>query len=192
MSKISEGRKEVLLNGVIVGEYMATGDLEQDAIAARQVLIDKGVYVEISLFDSMRSQARAFANTSAYLYENDLKTPPRKGMSAAPFAVNAAFSIELYLKALGQKHGVSLRGHELVKLYKALPAKALEEIEAMIPKCAANRNLQEKPDFTRYLDELNTAFTDWRYCYEVDKTKPLHIEPTIFVMQVLHEACGLK
>jgi hypothetical protein len=34
-------------------------------------------------------------------------------------------------------------------------------------------------------------YVDWRYSYELEKTGPVHIEPTIFVMEVLHEACRL-
>lgn len=133
----------------------------------------------------------AFANTSAYLYERDLRRTPRKGVSIVPFVVNAAFGIELYFKALAQKHGVTLKGHELIKLYKALPAKAYIEIDTVSPKCAAERQLDSAPDFRGYLTLLNNAFVDWRYFYEKDRLGPINIEPTIFVMQVLHEACSI-
>ena len=181
----------MLLNGIIVGEVVSTGDTERDAETVRQFLKSKGLHKEISLYQAIYNQAVAFANTSAYLYERDLRRSPRKGISAVPFVVNAAFGIELYIKALAQKHGVALRGHELVKLYEALPAPALAQIEAVTPKCAANRALGETPDFPVYLASLNSTFVDWRYSYELEKTGPVHIEPTIFVMEVLHEACSL-
>ena len=41
------------------------------------------------------------------------------------------------------------------------------------------------------LKSLNSTYIDWRYSYELEKTGPVHIEPTIFVMEVLHEACRL-
>jgi hypothetical protein len=191
MRKIPPGPKTVLLNGIVVGEVVSTGDTERDTETVRQFLKRKGLHKEVTLFQGMFNQAIAFANTSAYLYERDLRRPPRKGVSAAPFVVNAAFSIELYLKALAQKHGVSLRGHELLKLFKALPAKALSEIQSVTPRCAANRALGEAPDFPGYLKALNSTFVDWRYCYELERTGPVHIEPTIFVMEVLHESCRL-
>jgi hypothetical protein len=191
MSKVPPGPKTILLNGVAVGEVMSTGDMEQDAESVRQFLKGKGLHKEVTQFQAVLNQALAFANTSAYLYERDLRRPPRKGFSAAPFVVNASFSIELYLKALAQKHGVALRGHELTKLHKALPKRALEEIEAVKPRCASNRNLGEAPQFTAYLKELNNAFVQWRYSYELEKTGAVRIEPTIFVMEVLHEACRL-
>lgn len=191
MSVIPPGPKTVLLNGVAIGEVVSTGDTERDIQAMRQFLKDKGHHKEIPLFHSMVNQALAFANTSALLYERDLKRVPRKGASLVPFVVNAAFSIELYLKALAQKHDMTLRGHELLKLFKALPARAVSEIEQVTPDCAANRALQEPPNFKVYLHNLNTAFVDWRYCYELERTGTIYIEPTIFVMEVLHEACRL-
>lgn len=171
---------------------MSTGDAEQDAEAARQLLKNKGLHKGISHFQAVFNQALSFANTSALLYERDLRYPPRKGVSIAPFVVNAAFSIELYLKALAQKHGAALHGHKLLKLHLALPAKALTEIEAVTSGCAAKRQLNEEPDFLKYLANLNNTFVEWRYSYEVEKTGPVHIEPTIFVMEVLHEACRLS
>jgi hypothetical protein len=191
MSKVLPGRKIVLLNGVAVGEVISTGDPEKDALATQQLLKSKGLHKEPTRFQAVFSQAHSFANTSALLYERDLRRHPRNGASIVPFVVNAAFAIELYLKALAQRHGVSLRGHELVKLHKALPAKALAEMESVIPNCAVNRALGEEPDFGKYLANLNNSFVEWRYSYELGKTGPVHIEPAIFVMEVLHETCRL-
>lgn len=191
MGAVPPGPKTVLLNGIVVGEVISTGDVEEDSEAIRQFLKDKGLHKETTLFQAMFNQAVAFANTSAYLYERDLRRRPRKGVSTVPFVVNAAFSIELYLKALAQKHGQSLKGHELVKLHKALPAKALLEIESVTPRCAENRGLRGKSNFAAYLQDLNNTFVDWRYCYELERTGAVYIEPTIFVMEVLHESCRL-
>jgi hypothetical protein len=191
VSAIPPGPKTVLLNGIIVGEVTSTGDVEKDTQAVRHFLKEKGLHKDTTLFQAMFNQAVAFATTSAYLYERDLRRLPRKGVSIVPFVVNAAFSIELYLKALAQKHGLSLRGHELVKLHEALPAKARLEIESVTSRCAENRRLGEKANFAVYLKELNNTFVDWRYCYELERTGPVEIEPTIFVMEVLHESCRL-
>ncbi len=191
MPSIPPGPKTILLNGIAVGEVVSTGDTEKDAEAVRDFLKAKGLHKEVSLFQAIFNQALAFANTSAYLYERDLRKSPRKGFTASPFVVNAAFSIELYLKALAQKHGLTLRGHELMKLYVALPSKANAEINRVIPQCAANRALGEPPNFVGYLQNLNNAFVQWRYSYELEKTGTVHIEPTIFVMEVLHQACRL-
>lgn len=191
MSKVPPDTKSVLLNGIVIGEVESTGNVEIDTETIRKYLKDKGLHKDVSIFQGIFNQAVAFANTSALLFERDLRRSPRKGVSVVPFVVNAAFSIELYLKALAQKHGVSLRGHELIKLHAALPDKALSEVQSVMQRCAANRALGEEPDFFAYLKNLNNTFVEWRYSYELEKTGPVRIEPTIFVMEVLHEACRL-
>ena len=186
--------KSILVNGVVVGEVEATGDLERDARVARDFLDERGLLKEWSPAGEIFGAATAFANTSAHLYENGLTKKPTKGSSIVPFVVNAAFSIELYLKALASKHQLTLKGHELLKLYESLPQEAIEEIESVIPKCAKDRALNGPPTFVQYLKELNSAFVGWRYIFEKSESKPIYLEPTIFVMQVLHEAfrCPLK
>lgn len=191
MRKAQAGTKTVVIDGIVVGQVTSTGDMARDAEAARDLLKSKGIHLEISRFQAILNQAVGFTNTSAYLYERDLRRSPFNGVSAAPFVVNAAFGIELYLKALAAKDGVLLRGHELVKLYESLPRTAQQEIDAVIPKCAASRKLGEPPRFLAYLTDLNNTFVDWRYSYEAETPMAVHIEPTIFVMQVLHEACHL-
>lgn len=183
-------KKTLFLNGIVVGEVESTGDIDRDIEVARQFLDERGLRKEVSLFQGIYNQAVAFSTTSAYLHERDLRRPPpRKGASVAPFVVNSAFAIELYLKALAQKHGHSLRGHELLKLYKALPKVALIEIEKVRGKCALDRGLSEDITVASCLRDLNNAFVNWRYSYELERAGPIHIEPTIFVMQALHEAC---
>jgi len=177
------------LNGIVVGEVVVTGDRNKDMETARQFLKDKGIYKETTLVQAMFRQAVSFATTAAYLYERDLLKPPRNGFSGAPFVVNSAFSIELYLKTLGQIHHKSLRGHELLTLFDALPDAACQAIEAVIPACAQKRKLNGNISFRDCIVELNHAFVEWRYCYEKERTDEVRIEPTIFVMEVLHEAC---
>jgi hypothetical protein len=180
-------KKSILVNGIVVGEVEAMGDLKLDAKAAHEFLKKNGLLKERFPAGEIFSTATAFANTSAHLYENGLKKTPSKGANIVPFVVNAAFAIELYFKALAKKHHVTLKGHELLKLYEGLPPKAIAEIEKAIPGCAKDRKIVS-PNFVEYLKELNSAFIDWRYIFEKSESGPIHIESTIFVMQVLHEA----
>ena len=182
-------KKQVLLNGIIVGDVDATADQEADLLAVRKYLEQRGLRKEVTRYQATFNAAYSFANTSAYLYERDLQRSPRVGASIVPFVVNAAFGIELYFKALAQKHGVTLSGHRLAKLNKALPAPARSGIEAAVPRCAAERNLLGPPDFDGYVQQLDNTFVEWRYFFEKERTGRVDIEPTIFVMQVLHEAC---
>lgn len=177
MPQMPAGPKTIYLNGVIVGKVMGTGDTEEDAEVMIQFLKDKGLHKETSPFQAIQNQAYAFANTAAYLYTRDLTKVPRKGVSAVPFVVNAAFAIELYFKALAQKHGVKLTGHELLKLYAAQPSKALSEIASVIPRCADNRGLGKDADFPGYLAGLNNTFVEWRYLHEKRKSGAIQIQP---------------
>lgn len=187
MGKSAPGFKSIKFNGVIVGKVATTGDFEQDAAAARRLLKEKGLDEEISVAQYIFNQAQSFATAAAYIYKKDLMRSPRNGSTIAPFVVNCTFSIELYLKALAQKHNVPLRGHELVKLYQALPEAALSDIQVVIPACASQRNLIA-PNIENYLNSLNNAFVEWRYAYEFEKLGVVQIEPTLFVANVLFEA----
>lgn len=196
MNKIPEGRKTIILNGILVGEYDSTGDTESDIEAVRQFLKDKGLQKETSPFIAALNQAISFSTASNYLYNRDLRLSPRNGASIAPFVVNAAFSIELYLKALSLKHGVALHGHVLSKLYDKLPVEAKAEIQVMAQRCAVDSELGlelgKTPNFFAYLSELDNTFIEWRYSFEKERTGIVQIQPTIFVMGVLHEACRLQ
>lgn len=194
LNKIPAGRKTIILNGIAVGEYESTGDTEADIEAVRQFLKDNDLHQETSPFKAAFNQAISFATASNYLYDKDLRQSPRNGASTAPFVVNAAFSIELYLKALALKHGVALRGHVLSKLYNELPIEAKAEIQEMTLRCAVDSELGlgETPDFFAYLSELDNTFIEWRYSFEKERTGVVQIQPTIFVMGVLHEACRLQ
>jgi hypothetical protein len=176
-------------NGIIVGEVEVTGDTAKDMEAARQLLRNKGLYKETTLVQAMFHQAVSFATTAAHLHRTDLLKAPRNGFSVAPFVVNSAFSIELYLKTLGQIHNKPLKGHELVNLFESLPVEAHQSIDAVLPDCVKEWGPPETIDLRTSISELNNAFVEWRYYYERGRTKAVRIEPMIFVMKVLHEAC---
>jgi hypothetical protein len=182
--------KTLYLNGIAVGKYESTGDRQQEIEITRTLLKSKGLYRETTQVQAMFRQAISFATTATYLYENDLRQVPRNGHSIAPFIVNSAFSIELYLKTLAQIHETSLRGHRILDdLFDRLPAEAHRAVEAAVPTCAKKWGISEKEDFRAYVGELNNVFVDWRYCYEKNQTTEIRITPMIFVMEVFHEAC---
>lgn len=90
-------KKKILFNRIEVGEYEATGDLQVDAEAVREVLKSKGLYKKPSTTDAMLGQAHAFAHTAIELYNKKIKHSPVDIMGIAPFIVNPTFSIEIYL-----------------------------------------------------------------------------------------------
>ena len=133
---MAEGSKSktIYVNGIIVGEVGATGDLQKDLDATMKFLKDKGIHKEVTKVQAIFRQALSFASTAAHLYEKDLTKAPRNGLSLAPFVVNSAFSIELYLKTLHELGGTPVRGHELLKLYDSLP----DPTRQAIFSCALN------------------------------------------------------
>ncbi len=120
MSTQKKRKKTLYVNGIIVGEVVATGDFQKDLEVFRQFLRDKGLHKEVTKVQAMFRQALSFATTAAHLYERDLLKAPRNGLSVAPFVVNSAFSIELYLKTLHELQGKTARGHSLLDLYDQL------------------------------------------------------------------------
>jgi HEPN domain-containing protein len=176
--------------GEIVGWVPNTGNAKVDAEASMELLKAKGLYQPVTKLQSMFRQAYSFCTTSSYLYKKDLTSQPHNYYSVAPFVVNAALAIELYLKTLSEIHGKKLWGHELAKLFDNLPKAAVEELEAEVPAAAAGHNIDTGKSFRDCLHRVNDAFVDWRYLYEKQGTQEIRIPEVIFLMDVVHHACS--
>jgi hypothetical protein len=187
-------KKTLYVKGVIVGEVdLVPGDHASEVAQMTDFLKSKGLHREVTKEQAMFRQALSFCKTAADIYERDLMQAPRNGLAAAPFAVNSAFSIELYLKTLHKLVGSEIRGHELLKLYDALPVETRETVLSHAQKHAAGYGVAPAPSaesFRQSIAELNTAFVDWRYCYETGAvTEFFKIPPTILVMVAVDQAC---
>lgn len=181
-------KKDILVNGIVVGAIEATGDMEKDAQAVQDYLKEKGLYREISTDDAMHGQANSFAGVANDLYERDLKDSPYKGSSAAPFVVNAVFSIEIYLKTIHFLYGSNVRGHDLLDLYERLHDDAKSIVLASAEDIRPRYKLEEGIDFIDCLRSLSRAFEDWRYLYEHSKLRT-ELQSIRYTMHVAHEAC---
>lgn len=181
-------KKDILLNGVIVGAVEATGDNEKDAETAQQFLKDKGLYKEITTNDAMYGQANSFAEVANYIYKTDLKTSPYKGSSTPPFIVNGVLSIELYLKAIHNAYGNTVKGHHLANLYKGMPNKGKAFFDQASVEIRPRYQLIEGEDIYSCLTALSKAFEEWRYLYEHDGMGT-ELQSIRYTMHVAHEAC---
>lgn len=182
--------KEVLFDGKVIGYIDATLSDEEQVNAARALMCSQGLAHEVDEEESIFRQAQSFAHTSQKLYESGLRVTPSDFYCVAPFVVNSAFSIELYLKTLALVvSGRSPKGHRLLNLYDKLPAEAKKLVTEETPKSAKDRGLPTDTDIRTVLSSLNDTFTEWRYLHERSSTGRVDIEPTIFVMQALHFAC---
>jgi hypothetical protein len=188
-------KKRLHLNGVLVGEFDSTGDDMRDVEIVDKLLAERGLKQTVTLERSMFNQANSFAGASADIFEKHLLKEPPNGAAMSPFVVNIAFAKELFIKTLSIQHGKKLHGHEIKKLFKKLPGAAKDEIDHHLRRLFTTSQwaggIKTMDDLRDVLDEVDTAFVDWRYLHE-DTTKPLKItfKPTIFLSEVLHAACA--
>jgi hypothetical protein len=189
MAEQQAGKKELVLNGVVVGEVEMTGDFEKDAELAMQFLKDKGLHKVASPEKVMFRQAVSFATTAAYLHKTDFVRRPWNPFSVAPFVVNSAFSIELYLKTLGKIYNKIMKGHDLLVLFDSLPQDAHTQITSLPSESLAGFVPAGNPALRVCISELSGAFVEWRYLHEKKRATTIRPDRMIFVMKVLHEAC---
>jgi hypothetical protein len=192
MSNPTPPTKTIYVDGIIVGEVPATGDYETDLQSMRQFLEDKGLHRETTKVQAMFRQALSFATTAAHLHRTELLKAPRNGLSVTPFVVNSAFAIELYLKALHELQATNPgREHHLLKLYEGLTPDTQSVVikHAMAEGRSYGAEVTSANQFREFVEELDSAFVDWRYCYESGRASKITIQWAIVVMKAVHEAC---
>lgn len=179
---------DILLNGVVVGQYEPTGDTQKDMEFVRAFLREKGLAREITKTDATHGQADAFAALANSIYIKDLRRSPFNGRSVAPFIVNAVFSVELYLKAIHSAYGQEARGHDLVNLYQAIPEAGKVIFQQAARDMRSRYKLEPGADIDSCLESIRKAFEQWRYLYESNRMKA-ELQAVRYVMHVAHETC---
>jgi len=180
-------KKDILLNGIIVGNYESTGKIDEDISAIRSYLKEKGLWKPVSVNDSMFGQANAFAQTANLLYRRDLSKSPYKASGMGPFVVNAVFSIEIYLKTIHDAYGNLLRGHDLLKLYDRLKKEPRNIILSAAKDVQPRYKMNDDVTIISCLTDLNHAFEKWRYLYEHERLS-VDVQSIRFGMHTLFEA----
>lgn len=156
-------------HGRVVGEIDKSGDDAKDYIAAHKLLTDLGLFKgEDPLPERIYKNAMRFGKVAVELWNKISRLGPQGAGYVAPFSMIAAFALELHIKALGAKHGKTLRGHELAKLFDALPTSALDAIGRHAVRMKAKHEIEHGVDFRDCLVRLNDAFVTWRYSFEFD------------------------
>jgi hypothetical protein len=183
--------KSLKVNGVIVGEYLGSDDYDEDIEAARKMLRAKGLYNPPSLISAMLGQAASFAFMANAAYAELMTRSSEKPLVAAPFVVNAAFSVEIFLKTLHViDRGGHGREHKLLELYDALPDFRRSELCADAVRLAAQHGEGPQVQFRELLGMLNDAFVQWRYVYELPRSGTIHLQQTILVMHTCRDVCA--
>ena len=178
--------RQVYFNGQLVGEVPNTGDHEVDLAASEKLLRDRGLLRGVTPAQATFQQAYSFAKLSSQIYREHLTKVPRGGFAVAPFIVNSAFAIELYLKTIAQLHGSALRGHDLLELYDALPSSALAEIERTLSEVVTS-DIKDIIDFRAALGKMRSTFVEWRYVHEGGEVSEVHFPSLILLLQILHD-----
>jgi hypothetical protein len=148
--------------------------------------------VSKTLTRAMLAQATSFAAASRDLFEKYLSGSAGDRKALAPFVVNAALGIEIYLKTLHAAAGSRRKEHGLLALLDALPQDAKDEIDAAAGRLGAEYEGVPGTAFRDHLAHLDNAFERWREVYESGWLAGVKIQPAIFLMHVLHEVCNAR
>jgi hypothetical protein len=137
--------RKVYQNGIEIGEILNTGNLDPDIQSAKVWLEKRGLLKEAPKAQRIYGAAGAFLDTSVQLHQQIQERhtgPAWDGRQAIPFVVNAAYAIELFLKAIGEATGKLSRGHDLQKFYRDLNPAGKQEIDppsfVMAPRYSRN------------------------------------------------------
>ena len=186
-------KKQLFANGKFVCDYEDPGDRQKELELCSRLLREHGIHAKTTEEQALFRQAVSFATTSAYLYQRDLTTVPRNGMSAVPFVVNAVFALELYIKTLARLYGASLHGQDLVKLLDGLPADAIDTLKKELAAAATSSRwrcaIADVGALRAALEGMRNAFTEWRYLHEKDPSSSIEFPALIFAMEVFHSVC---
>jgi len=166
-------RRTVYLNDVAVGEIECTGTVEGNFRVAHRLLRKLGLKSTASVVDACYESAWQFATTAFDIFSKHEPKDPSLHEQSLPFAVNAAFSIELFLKTLHLIDGAEKRGHKLLGLYNSLPQTRRDAIVVGAREAAPyyHQVVDDESAVRRYVSSLNSTFEDWRYVHELPENQ---------------------
>jgi len=181
-------KKDILVNGIVIDSYEATGDNIKDAKAAQKIIKQKGLDQEVTTNDSMFGQAISFATVAENIYAEAFKKSPYKGKFMAPYVVNGAFSIEVFLKTIHDAYGNKIKGHHLLNIYNDMPKLGKKLFNDAAKDVRPYYSLHDGEDIISCLTKLSKSFEDWRYIYEKNELT-IEIQSIRYTMHTCQEAC---
>ena len=162
---------KVLWNGKVIGSHPDKGDPTGNHQAGLLVLKEAGIERGVGKAPQLTAlgQARSFGTASVLIYKIGFTKSPFNPHLVAPLIVNTAFCIEVFIKALGQFRGTTLRGHDLQPLFDQLPQADQQTLQTTFNERVEARKLSQT-SLRDSLAAMNKAFIEWRYLYENEKT----------------------
>lgn len=177
-SLLNDGFSELFIDNAVTENYIASCDIENS-----YMMTNKLRYMPITIASfklDHRNNGNRFNIHDPQLIKTTYKAAREYHLAATivsanmqatlegermllimPAAMLAAFSCELYLKAMLLTYGRSLRGHGLKQLFENLPG----DVQAKIIELLIERG-HTKEDISLELDNLSEAFVEIRYYHE--------------------------
>ncbi|WP_343649462.1 hypothetical protein [Stenotrophomonas sp.] len=185
------GRRDLLVDGKVVGWIDATGDEDKDLELARAKIRELGLErPPLPRWKIIRQQAMDFRDACGLVMRYDLgERPPERRPLSVPYVVNTAFCLELYLKALSLRHGNEQWGHDLLSLYDRLPKAAKAAIESSIPDAQSEAHYTRPVDVRRLLTLVKDNFSQWRYAHDYTELRTAQMDELYLLRALLHRAC---
>lgn len=147
-------------------------------------------------YEMILGQANSFASVAADIFKGQLTKSivSVKPEYIAPFVVNSAFAIELFLKTIHIKNKTKSythvsHEHSLKKLYCSLPGKLQQSLVHSLNTClVAEGKKAGAIDLSSKFCELANAFVDWRYLHEKKHLKIKSLPDLITIMNSLYNS----
>lgn len=182
--------QELWLNGKLVGKFPDAGDHEKNLAASQALMAALGFKppeqnaAELAAY----GQARSFAEAVRLIHGKGFSAHPYNPSLIAPLIVNAAFAVEVYLKAAGLSQRLELRGHEVSALFDQLPEPIKAQIQSSFDVASKAKKLP--PGTVRdSLVGMNGAFVQWRYLYEKDQRLNFEVRVALALLEALDNVC---
>lgn len=135
-----------------------------------------------------RTIAQCFSQTATLLYETCLKeTPRQQQLLIVPFVVNASFACELFLKALANRGGVRLVGHQLSKLLANLPVQERRRLDHTWIAITEGIDCEAAVTLDSVISELSNSFVEWRYSHEKERVSAASTTSILLLLKVMDE-----
>lgn len=183
-------KHELFYNGQKVGEVDHGLTPQERLVALSQLAKKAGVLAPPpTRVVRMFLHAEHFSDVAAQAHISILERNRTGRVPVAPFVVNGAFALELYLKMLSEFFGKRLAGHDLLKLFDRLPDGARTALQENLHQSRDFAQFSSLDEFRRHLSSYRDAFKDWRYVYEKDDGLMVDFRSFIGVNIVLAEAC---
>ena len=155
--------KTLKIDGVVICEYLGSSDPKEDQQIAEELIRRKRLQSQPSISRGAFEHASSFARVANAIYEEDIQRDSASADdAAAPFLVNAALSIEFFLKTLNVVAGNREFEQTLLELHDLLSDASQRELDAQAGVLAPLHGVDRDVSFRDLLTPIDSALDDLR------------------------------